>query len=370
MSAFYYPLIFIPPPSYILRLDLLFPRHGRLGHLALGTAMIGAGLPLRNRHLVISRLGRRVFAPEVLLATGKSDSPRGENAAGNAPGPTISLIIVGRHDASAGRNLDEPNNGVEQHVGADTGNQTIGDRVRERHDGNGEECGHRITHIPPVDLGNCADHHGADEDQNAAGGPRRDRCENRREEDGDEEADAGNHRSQSSLSTLGNTSTRLNKGSDGRNTKDGTNGDAQGIHHVCNGGTLKVLGDRVDDVGETGHAVESTCTIQNVDIQKGDEGESKLATVTRNVELEDVEGVFDLVEVNHLLEEVEPISADGVIGEVSDRGISRPGDDADEEDSGNDSALDAVQHEQDGEDTATEDADPHGRVSHLMRGRA
>lgn len=355
----------------MIRLDLLFPRHSRLSHLALGTAMIGAGLPLRNRHLVISRVGsRRVFAPEVLLATEKSDRPWGENAAGNAPGPAIPLIIVGRHNASAARNLDEPNNSVEQHVGADSSNQTISDRVRERHDGDGEESWHRITHVPPVDLSNCADHHRADKDQNAASGPRGDRCKNRREEDGDEEADAGNHRSQSSLSTLRNASTRLNKGSDGRNTKDGTNGDAKGIHHVCNGGTLKVLGDRVDDVGETGHTVKSTCAVQNVDIQEGDEGESKLATVTRNVKLEDVEGVFDLMEVNHLLEEVEPISADGVIWEVSDRSIPRPGDDADEEDSGNDSALHAVQHEQHGEDTATEDADPHGRVSHLMRGRA
>lgn len=84
----------------------------------------------------------------------------------------------------------------------------------------------------------------------------------------------------------------------------------------------------------------------------------------------DVESPLDWVEVDNLLEEVKVGVADDGVGEVSDRGVTGPGDDADEDDSSQDGALEAVHHEHDGEDTTAEDTDPHGGVAHLGRGGA
>lgn len=72
------------------------------------------------------------------------------------------------------------------------------------------------------------------------------------------------------------------------------------------------------------------------------------------------------MEVYHLFEEVEAVVANGRVGEVGDGRGSGPGDDADEDDAGHDGALDAVHHEEDSQDAAAEDANPHGRVTHLI----
>lgn len=56
--------------------------------------------------------------------------------------------------------------------------------------------------------------------------------------------------------------------------------------------------------------------------------------------------------------------------EVSHGGRTRPRDDGDEQNACDDGALDAVQHQHHGQDTSAKDADPHGRVAHLVSIRA
>ena len=51
----------------------------------------------------------------------------------------------------------------------------------------------------------------------------------------------------------------------------------------------------------------------------------------------------------------------------SDRSSARPGNDGNEEDAGDNGALDPVHHKQDCQEAATEDADPQGRVPHFVR---
>jgi hypothetical protein len=72
------------------------------------------------------------------------------------------------------------------------------------------------------------------------------------------------------------------------------------------------------------------------------------------------------VERRDLLEEFKSAVSKLSVWEVGDLGSSRPGDDADEQDTNNDRALDAEHHQENGEETTAEDANPHRRVAHLV----
>ncbi|KND92520.1 hypothetical protein TOPH_02772 [Tolypocladium ophioglossoides CBS 100239] len=307
-----------------------------------------------------------ILAPKVLFALEEADHPGREEATGDAPRPVLLLVDVGGNDATAAGKLDEPDHGVDEDIRADTTDEAVGDGEGKGHEGDGEEGRDGVAHVLPVDLSDGAGHHGADEDEDAAGGPGRDGGEDGSEEDGDEEADAGDHGGHARFAALGDASTGLDEGGDGGHAEDGADGDADGVDHVGDGGTLKVLGDGVDEAGEAGHAVQGTRAVEDVDIEEGDEGEAELAAVLGDVPLQDVEDVLDAVEADDVLEEVEGVVADGGVGEVGDGGAAGPGDGADEDDADDDGALDAVHGQEDGEDAATEDAHPHGGMAHLV----
>ena len=77
------------------------------------------------------------------------------------------------------------------------------------------------------------------------------------------------------------------------------------------------------------------------------------------------EDLFDRVEGHHLLKKVEARIAGWCMREVRNGAISWPGNDGDEEDAGDDCALDPVHHEEGCEYAAAEDAEPESWVSHL-----
>ena len=58
------------------------------------------------------------------------------------------------------------------------------------------------------------------------------------------------------------------------------------------------------------------------------------------------------------------------MGEVGDGGGARPRDDGHKKNTEDDCTLDAVHHQHHRQETATEDSDPHGRVTHLVRTKA
>ena len=211
-----------------------------------------AAVTLRDTHSL------RVCVPEILLSTREPLHPWGQEATLETPRPVLLLVLVGWHDAAARGNLDEPDRGVDEEVGADTGDQTIRNRVCKRHDGDGEESGDRIAEVSPVDvLGGCG-HEGTDNDQRAASSPGRDRGEDGREEDGDEEAHAGEHGSKSSLASFGNTSTGFNVRRNRGAAHQRTDGDTKRVDRVCNGRVFKVLCTFINGATETGHGVEGT----------------------------------------------------------------------------------------------------------------
>ena len=279
-------------------------------------------------------------------------------------------MLVGGGDLAPGDGLDDPDERVDDDVAADTGDETVGDGVREAHDGDGEESRHGVAHVAPVDLGDGANHHGSDQDENAARGPGRDRREDGREEDGDEEADTRRHGRNARLATFADTCTRLDEGGDGGGSEDGADSDTDGINEVGHGRALKVLRVLVDEVGKAGHGVECARAIEDIDVEEGDEGAGELAAVVANVPSLNGQDAANWVEIDHALEEVEGVIADGRVREGGDGGASGPRRNRHDQNANQDSTLDAEHGEHDGEDTAAEDTQPQGRVTHLMRARA
>jgi hypothetical protein len=132
-----------------------------------------------------------ILPPEVPLSVRGALNPRRQNPARQLVSPGVFEVLVGGLDAAAGSLLDDPDGGVDEDVRDDARDEAVGDAVRERHHGDGQERRDGVAHVVPVDFGGGLDHHGADDDERAAGGPGRDGSKDGREEDGDEEAEAG-----------------------------------------------------------------------------------------------------------------------------------------------------------------------------------
>lgn len=75
--------------------------------------------------------------------------------------------------------------------------------------------------------------------------------------------------------------------------------------------------------------------------------------------------MLDRMESNNLLEEIEHASSEIRIREIRHRGRTRPRNDRDKQDSNDDRALDAVHHQQCGQEATAEDTNPHSRIAHL-----
>ena len=165
------------------------------------------------------------------LTLSDAEHPAGDDAA-KVRGPGVLKLLVLGHEATTGSLLDDPHEGVHEHVHADTGDEAVGDGVGEGHEGNAYEGGNGVAHVLPVDVRDSADHHGADQDKHAAGGPWRDRSEDGGEENGDEEAETSRHGSETGLATFTDTGTGLDEGSDGGSTEKSTDGDTDGVNHV------------------------------------------------------------------------------------------------------------------------------------------
>lgn len=207
---------------------------------------------LRNAHRLWAVLA------QAQLSTGEPPHPWRQETSLQAPCPVLLLILVWWDNTTARCNLNEPDRSVDEEVGADTGNQAIGDRVGKGHDCNGEESRDGIAQVTPVDVLGRSSHERTDNDERAASGPGRNRGKDGREEDGYEEAETRKHGSKSSLASLGNTSTRLNVRSDGRAAHERANRDTNSVDRVCDGRVFEILSALIDGATEASHGVEGT----------------------------------------------------------------------------------------------------------------
>ena len=306
-----------------------------------------------------------VLPPPVALPPEQPHHPPRKNAARDLVRPGLLEVLVFRSDAPSAHDFDEPDGRVEQDVREHAGDQAVGDRVCERHDRQSQKRGDRVPDVPPVDVGGDLGHHGADEDERAARGPRRDRREDGREEDGDEEAEARDHGGDARRTALGYARAGLDKGRDRRHAEERADGDAEGVDEVGDCGPFEVLGALVDGAAVARHGVHDASGVEDVDVEKGNQCEAELAAHAGEIPFLHEEGLFDAVECDDFLEKVERVVAGGGVGEVGDVCGARPGDDGDEKDAGDDGALDAVHEEHAGQHAAAEDADPHGWVAHF-----
>lgn len=80
----------------------------------------------------------------------------------------------------------------------------------------------------------------------------------------------------------------------------------------------------------------------------------------KNTHINHIANPRQWMEGDNLLEEIEGSVTSISMREVRDGCGSRPRDDTCEEDTNQDSTLDAVKHEEDGKNTAEEDTEPHG----------
>lgn len=207
-----------------------------------------------------------MWLPEVLLSVRRTLDPGRQNATRKLVSPRVLEVLVGGLDATTRSLLDQPDGGVDEDVGDDAGNQAVGDAVGERHHADSQESGDRVAHVAPVDFCCCFHHHGSDDDERASGSPGWDRSENGGEENGDEEAETGRDCSETSGTTFGDTGTGLDEGSDGRASKERTDGDTECIDQVCDGRALKVLSLLVDGASKASHRVHSSSAVKNVDV--------------------------------------------------------------------------------------------------------
>lgn len=204
--------------------------------------------------------------PEILLSMSSTVNPGWKEPALDLPRPRIRLILVRRDNATTADLLKTPRKAIKRDIASDTSDQTVGNTVCKRHDSDSKERGDRITIVPPVDISGSLSHHRTDNHERATRGPGWNRSEDRGEEYGDEEGNAGDAGCQACLAALGNPGAGLDECCDGGTAQEGSDRDGYRVNHIGHGAALEILGLLVDCAGKSGHGVHCTCGIQDIDI--------------------------------------------------------------------------------------------------------
>ena len=159
--------------------------------------------------------------------------------------------------------------GVDRHVGDDAERDALGDRVHERHGDDRDEGGNRLGRGAPLDLGDGAEHHEADDDEGGRGRERRYRQEDRRQEEREQEEDGAGHAREAGAAALGDAGGALDRGRRRRGADEAREGRRErlgekGAPHV---GKLALL---VQQVGPGGRADERADGVEEVGEEEGD----------------------------------------------------------------------------------------------------
>ncbi len=224
--------------------------------------------------------------------------------------------------SSTVKHFRDPDQTVQDSVREETGDKSISNRIRKRHAHDRYESWEGISDKRPVDGGNLAHHHAADEDERTAGGPRRDGSEYRSKEDGDQEAETGCDGRKASATTFRNTGAGFDERGDGGAAEQGANGDGDGVGAVCECGAGEVACFWVDDSRETRHRVEGCGGVDDVDVQEGEEGEGEVGAGGTKIPVLCYQDAADGSKVDDLLEKGEHFIALGGVREVGKGSIA------------------------------------------------
>lgn len=281
--------------------------------------------------------------------------------------PVLLVVIVRRKDLATRDRTNCPCDRVDDGVAHDTSNQAVRDRVRERHEHERDKGWDAVTGIVPVDSEDTAHHHAANEHQRTTSSPRWDRGKDGSEEERDEEENTGSDGCKTCATSFLNTSTRLNEGSDGRGSEQRTDRDGDGIGAVRDSALGEVTRLRIDNARETSHGVQSTRSIENVNIKHSEDGQRELSTDVGQIPVLGDESVLDRVERNDVLEELETAVPDNITREEGDAGVAGPREDRDKGDTEDHGTTDLVGHQKCSKDTSDEEPEPHSGVGSLVR---
>lgn len=287
----------------------------------------------------------------------RSDKPW--TASASLPGPVLFQIILAGLEASTA-NIDNNAYQAIQHgvnkdpavfaesasnlggTGAtnDSRYQTICNTVAERYKSNDHKRWQHVANVVPVDLCNLPYHHTTDlgvagvselvgsrtsdcqrmshHDKCATRCPRRQRSKDGREEDGDQEAQTSDYGCETRSTALGYTCAAFDEGRDRRASEQGTNGYEEGICAICQRRTRKVSILTVDHATETRHGVEGSSGINDVNVEKCEEGENELGSGIAKGPVKLVQCLLHRMPRDDLFEEVESCVPFLSIGKVSD----------------------------------------------------
>lgn len=142
-------------------------------------------------------------------------------------------------------------------------------------------------------------------------------------------------------------------------------GDVRTVNQIGNRRPFEILSFWIDCSGKASHGVKCTRAIQDINIQESDQPQPELSSDAHNVPILNDERICDRVERDHLLEKIKVIVSNGSVGEVGDGCVSRPRDNGDQQDTGDNRTSDFVCQENSSEEASAKDADPHSRIPHL-----
>lgn len=161
-----------------------------------------------------------------------TDEPRRIRASGFVR-PVLRGIRVRWLDSATGYLLHDVDETIEYGIGEKPGYEAVCDRVREGHADDGYECWKSVADVRPVNEGDLPHHHASYENERASCCPGWDGCEDWREEDRDQEADAGCDGSQSCPSPFSDAGAGLDERCRRRTAKQGPDGYGESIAAVC-----------------------------------------------------------------------------------------------------------------------------------------
>ena len=244
---------------------------------------------------------------------------------------------------------------LDEHVHDDAGAETVGDVAGEGREHHHDAGADGLIVIREVDLREALEHEEADIDQRRAGRGIRDGDEQRREEDGQQEHDACDERSQTGAAAGLHAGGGLDKGRDGGVAGQCADARADGVDEegALNAGQIAVFIEHIGTVGNGEHRAERGEEIT----EEAHKHEDQAARGEYALEIEVEHDVAEVAEIRHGRDAVERRHAER---DADKRG----GDDADE-----DRAFDVQGVEHDDEQQ-TADGQQHGGIGEIAEGNA
>mmetsp|Transcript_6185 Transcript_6185/g.19122 ORF Transcript_6185/g.19122 Transcript_6185/m.19122 type:complete len:602 (-) Transcript_6185:294-2099(-) len=263
--------------------------------------------------------------------------------------------------------LQQPAEEPQENLDDDASDDAVGNRVGQGHDNDGDEGRNGGARVKPVDVACMLKHERAHKDDGRAGGVRRDGRKDGRQKHGDGKAGGDHSGSHACAPALADANARLGKHSQRRCAQAGADNNGDTVHNhgqsLARPCALLVKEARKPLVDQAGHRKHGGSGVHEVEIQKGDERNPRLAIAER-AEIQLAAGHADVWDSGALEEVLVALLTAWdfrMRREICRRvGIGgNPGDEGDEQDARQNGGVKLADHQQHHQHAA-HDAQPHG----------